>query len=327
MGPGLLPILPLDMHTSSRTISEQAGYDLKGRYFEREVKEVHGYRLEVINGSPCWVEYDATIEEITRNGRTTISFLRNVVVGTKCMSKSSSANSDEGDTSMTSRISDNVNHSSDEENCDYGQDVGPRARKPGHSLGVLSFEDGSKSYYLVATEGWPRDAINFRGIATEFKQEGTETEILNFHIRGPLLEMFADLPLQFDTLKLKLKVCGDDPKAIHEVETTVLAEFPPFLSADGMSPHGAILRLEGLKARRPITLTLADFSEGFTIIDVLGVAVIVVAIAVGAALVITAIKGGKGSAEVEADFQKKKVKVKGDFETAPGVAPATSGSK
>src|SRR5262245_36475163 len=78
--PLISAVLPIDLRLSSRSLGKQAGYDRKGRFFDRETFEVSGIRLEMIDNCSYWIEYNATIEETTIDGKKKVKLLRDVVI-------------------------------------------------------------------------------------------------------------------------------------------------------------------------------------------------------------------------------------------------------
>jgi hypothetical protein len=198
-------------------------------------------------------------------------------------------------------------------------DLSPNAKHPGQQLCVASFENGGTFYYLIAIEGGPRDAISFRGISSQFDVTGIQTELLTFHIRGTFLELLTGFSCALDTMTVSGKYTADaDPITNHEFQATVHPVAVPFVACDGVSPHGALLRVER-QSGPPITITLADFHKGFGLFEVVGFLVVVVIIAHELPML------GSGKGEVDAKVGPNGAKVHGEFETKGGVATTTSG--
>jgi hypothetical protein len=169
-------------------------------------------------------------------------------------------------------------------------------------LGVASFSlRDNKSYYLVVIEGGPRDSISFSGIQTEFKENSVEREVLSFHIRGPLIEALALTTYIQDVGKISIDCSFDEPD-IPEQHANVNFATVPFLSCDKKSPHGAVLRITGLKNQEETVVTLADFKEGFGILEAFVVVACVAIITAGAPQIIRSIKDGKVETGAETDI-------------------------
>lgn len=145
--------------------------------------------------------------------------------------------------------------------CGCRHNLSPNAEKPGHQIGVVSFQFAGRFYYLVLIEGGSRDALSFRGISAKFSDTGFESKVLNFHIKGPLLEMATDLS-DFDTIQIgapAIEVGGG--KRRDQRERARL--FHTLAPCDGISPHGALLRLQqNVSPQKAIEITLSHFREG-----------------------------------------------------------------
>jgi hypothetical protein len=209
--------------------------------------------------------------------------------------------------------------------CDCRQGISPNAGKPEHQLGVVSFLLDQRSYYLVLTETASRNAVSFRGLSARLNPNNIfESKVLNFHIKGPLIEMIADLG-DFQELEISGSVFPLDqpgapaapgaapvPQGAFQARVHVL--LTPWLSCDGLSPHGALLWLK--TSQHEVKVTLADFRSGKTIWESIATTAIALScLIMGETALVT---GGKVKGKVTVDLPKHQIVMEGEASTGPG---------
>lgn len=196
------------------------------------------------------------------------------------------------------------------------------AAHPGRQLAVLSFQVRGTAYYLAVIEGGPRDAISFRGYTAALTPTGIRREVLAFHLQGPLIEDISNLEDLVDILGIDVKgTLGTASGTPNNYAGKVTIAPAPQLSADGKSPHGVLLWVEG---HQNTVVTVADLQEGLGWIVALVIIAVVVVVVVETPEIIAALKGGSGASSVTVTTPVGTVSAVSSFNAASGTAPATS---
>ena len=199
-------------------------------------------------------------------------------------------------------------------------DVSRDAAHPGHELCTVSFEYDNNSYYLMMIEGGSRDTVSVRGFKTIFLEGAAGTrldELFTFFFRTSLLSTFANTIVQGTIESIKVSWTTPTPSA-KQGNVQFELHMIPYASCDGVSPHGALLKIG---THGPVA-SIASFREGLNWLQNLLATVGIVAILIPPGIVL-AERIADGNITVDVNLKEHTLHMQGSFTTGPGIAPTS----
>jgi len=196
----------------------------------------------------------------------------------------------------------------------FARELDCLAPKPGRDLGTLTFfnNNNQESLLLRVIEGATRDAMSFRGVATNFNR----TRILNFHLRGNFTDLLVDLPYSpYDNeVEIDYENFSIDPPCDKTdfFITNAKVIYTRVASERGQDPDGALIKMTP-EAGENITAYISGIKRGWCPI---------LTVAVAPAVTIPVVTNTRPNVKIRMTVKARSVEA--DISVETGSGPATA---